>query len=105
MRGALRDFEDFPEAVKRAAVRALRMAAGGEKAETAKPLRGFGSGVFEIVLRHRGDAFRVVYGLQLDADVWVLHAFQKKSKRGIATPKAETDLIRERIRRLLEQLR
>lgn len=58
LRGALRDFEDFPEAVKREMVRALRLAANGEKPGTAKPMKGFGSGVFEIASRYRGDAFR-----------------------------------------------
>ena len=81
------------------------MAAGGEKADTAKPMRGFGPGVFEIALRHRGDAFRVVYAVQLDDDIWVLHTFQKKSKAGIKTPQPEIDLIRERIKRMKEQPR
>ena len=86
-------------------VRALRLAANGEKADTAKPMKGFGSGVFEIALRHRGDAFRAVYALLIDVDVWVLHAFQKKSKSGIKTPRQEIDLVHERIKRLKEQLR
>lgn len=85
-------------------VRALRLAANGEKADTAKPMKGFGSGVFEIALRHRGDAFRAVYALLIDVDVWVLHAFQKKSKSGIKTPRQEIDLIHARIKRLKEQL-
>ena len=85
-------------------VRALRLAANGEKADTAKPMKGFGSGVFEIALRHRGDAFRAVYALLIDVDVWVLHAFQKKSKSGIKTPRQEIDLVHERIKRLKEQL-
>lgn len=105
MKGALRDFEEFPEDVRREIVRALTVAANGEKAETAKPLSGFGSGVFEIALRHRGDAFRAVYALLIDLDVWVVHAFQKKSKSGIKTPKQEIDLIHARIKRLKEQLR
>jgi phage-related protein len=82
----------------------LRAAASGEKADTAKPLKGFGSGVFEIALRYRSDAFRAVYAVQLDDDIWVLHAFQKKSKAGIKTPKQETDLIRTRLKRVREQL-
>jgi phage-related protein len=105
VKAALRDFGDFPEEVRREMVRALRVAANGEKADTANPIRGLGSGVFEIALRHRGDAFRTVYAVQLDPDVWVLHAFQKKSKSGIKTPVQEIDLIRERIKRLKEQLR
>ena len=90
--------------VRREMAWALRMAANGEKADTTKPLKGLGSGVFEIALRHRGDAFRAIYAVQLDADIWVLHAFQKKSKSGIKTPKPEIDLVQERIKRLKEQL-
>ena len=74
------------------------------KADTAKPLKGFGSGVFEIALRYRSDTFWAVYAVQLDDDVWVLHALQKKSKAGIRTPKRETDLIRTRLKRVREQL-
>ena len=71
----------------------------------AKPLKGFGSGVLELALRHRGEAYRVVYAVQIGADVWVVHAFQKKSKSGIKTPKAEIDLVAERLKRLKEMLR
>jgi phage-related protein len=59
---------------------ALTMAAEGGKADIAKPLHGMGSGVFEIALPFTGDAFRVVYAVQLANDIWVVHAFQKKSK-------------------------
>jgi phage-related protein len=62
-------------------------------------------GIFELVLRHRGDAFRVVYAVQVGAAVWVIHAFQKKSKTGKKTPKNEIDLIRDRLKRLKEFLR
>jgi phage-related protein len=67
-------------------------------------LTGFGSGVMELALKHRGDAFRVVYALHVGDDIWVVHAFQKKSKSGIETPKQEIDLIRERLKRLKERL-
>jgi phage-related protein len=83
----------------------LTIAAEGGKAAIAKPMKGLGSGVFEIALAHRGDAFRVVYAVQLGDDLWVLHAFQKKSTQGIKTPKREIDLIRDRIKRLKEILR
>ena len=53
----------------------------------------------------RGDAYRVVYTVQMGRDIWVVHAFQKKSKTGIKTPKHEIDLIRERIKRLKEMLK
>ena len=105
IRGALKDFEGFPECVRSMCLAALTIVAEGGKPDIAKPLRGFGSGVFEIALRFRGDAFRVVYAVQLDQDVWVVHAFQKKSKQGIRTPKAEVDLIRDRLKRLKEMLR
>jgi len=104
IKATLKDFQRFPEAVQDRAIFALRAAARGEKPETVKPMKGLGSGIFGIYLRHKGDAFRVVYAVQLDRDVWVLHAFQKKSKTGIKTPAAETNLIRERIKRLKEQL-
>ena len=84
--------------------RALTVAAEGGKADIAKPMKGF-SGVFEIALPYRADAYRVVYAVQLDEAIWVVHAFQKKAKTGIKTPKQDTDLIRERIKRLKEQLR
>lgn len=68
-------------------------------------MRGLGSGVFEIALAFRGDAFRVVYAVQLGDGIWVIHAFQKKSKQGITTPKRETDLVKDRLKRLKEALR
>jgi len=77
----------------------------GEKAETVKPMKGLGSGIYEIAVAHRGDAFRTVYAVQLGEDIWVIHAFQKKSKTGIETPKQEVDLIIERLKRLKERLR
>jgi len=74
------------------------------KADIAKPLHSMGSGVFEIALAFRGNAFRVVYAVQLAEEIWVIHAFQKKATRGIKTPKREMELIRDRIRRLKEML-
>ena len=67
-------------------------------------MTGLGSGIWELAIKERGEAFRVIYALQLDDDIWVVHAFQKKSKSGIATPKQEIDLVRERIKRLKEAL-
>ena len=85
-------------------LRALAVAAEGGKADNVKPLKGFGSGVMEIVLRHRDDAFRVIYALQIGEDVWVVHAFQKKSTQGIKTPRHEIELVHDRIKRLKEML-
>jgi phage-related protein len=84
---------------------ALTIAAEGSKADIAKPLHGLGSGVFEIALPFRGDTYRVVYALQLAEEIWVGHAFQKKSTQGIKTPKRETDLIKDRLKRLKEMLK
>ena len=67
-------------------------------------MHGMGSGVFEIALAHKGNAFRVVYAVQLAADIWVVHAFQKKSTRGIKTPRREIDLVKDRLQRLKEML-
>jgi phage-related protein len=62
------------------------------------------AGLFEIALRHRGDAFRVIYAVKIGADIWVIHAFRKKSRTGIKTPQMDIDLIRERLKRLKEAL-
>lgn len=67
-------------------------------------MRGLGSGVFEIALPFKGDAFRVVYAVQLAEEIWVVHAFQKKSTLGIKTPKRDIDLIKDRLKRLKEVL-
>lgn len=105
LKGARRDFETFPRGAQDEMLDALTVVAGGGMPGMAKPLKGFGSGVLELALRHRGEAYRVVYAVQIGADIWVVHAFQKKSKSGIKTPKAEIDLIEERLKRLKEALR
>ena len=104
IKAARKDFEDFPEGAQDEILDALTVAAEGGKADIAKPMKGMGSGVFEVALRFRGDAYRLVYDVQIDTDIWVIHAFQKKSKTGIATPQREIELIRERLKRLKEVL-
>jgi phage-related protein len=104
LKAALKDFEKFPERARTVCLAALTIAAEGSKADIAKPL-GLGSGVFEIALPFTGDAFRVVYAVQIGDDIWVVHAFQKKSTQGIRTPKHEIDLVRDRLKRLKEMLR
>lgn len=104
LKAALKDFRDFPAAAQNRAAAALTFVAEGVTPDIAKPLTGLGSGAWELAIRSRGDAFRVVYVLQLGDDIWIVHVFQKKSKKGIATPKREIDLVRERIKRLKEQL-
>ncbi|MGA7795711.1 MAG: type II toxin-antitoxin system RelE/ParE family toxin [Candidatus Acidiferrales bacterium] len=104
IKAALKEFETFPEGAKSICLAGLTIAAEGGKADVAKPMHGLGSGVFEIALPFRGDAFRVVYAVQLGDEIWVLHAFQKRSTRGIKTPLREIDLIRDRLKRLKEML-
>jgi phage-related protein len=105
IKAALKEFETFPEGAKAVCLTALSIAAEGGKADIAKPMLGVGSGVFEIALAFKGDAFRVVYAVQIGDDIWVVHAFQKKSTQGIKTPKREIDLIKDRLKRLKEMLR
>jgi phage-related protein len=105
IKAALKEFETFPEGARSVCLAALTIAAEGGKADIAKPMLGLGSGVFEIALPFEGDAFRVVYAVQLADDIWVVHAFQKKSTQGIKTPQREIDLMKDRLRRLKEMLR
>lgn len=82
---------------------ALWAAQTGEKAPYAKPLKGFaGAGVLEIVDDFDGDTYRAVYTVRFAGLVYVLHAFQKKSRRGIATPKNEIEKIEQRLKRAKE---
>ncbi len=99
---ALKEFQTFPEEAKSICLTALTIAAESGKADIAKPMHGLGSGVFEIALPFRNNAFRVVYALQLADEIWVVHAFQKKSTQGIKTPQREIELIRDRLKRLKE---
>ena|ERR1043165_52095 len=93
-----KDIRAFPPAVRRDIGQALYTAQQGETDPSAKPLRGFGGGsVLEIVARHVGDTWRAVYTVRYADAIYVLHAFQKKSKRGIATPKKEMDLVQQRL--------
>jgi phage-related protein len=104
IKAALRDFQAFPPPVQEQMTTALRIAARDEKADKAKPMKGLGTGVFEIALAYRGNEYRAVYAVQIGEDVWVVQAFQKKSTQGIKTPKREIDLIRARLKRLQEML-
>ncbi len=93
-----RDLRGFPREVRRELGQALYTAQQGETDPSAKPLKGFGGGsVVEIVVNQEGGAWRAVYTVRYREAIYVLHAFQKKSKRGIATPKKEIDLIRRRL--------
>jgi phage-related protein len=98
MGSSLSDLRAFPREVRRSIGQALYAAQLGETDPAAKPMRGFGGGsVLEVVADHRGDTWRAVYTVRYTDAVYVLHAFQKKSKTGIATPKRVIDLIWRRL--------
>ena len=100
---SLEDLRRFPEDVRRRVGVALWEAQLGAKAGYAKPLKGFGSaGVLEIVDDFDGNSYRAVYTVRFTGIVYVLHAFQKKSKKGIETPKSELHLIEQRLKRAKE---
>ena len=89
----------FSEDVKDVFGYALHLAQRGEKHLDAKPLKGFsGTKTLEVVEDHRGDTYRAVYTVKFEGYVFVLHCFQKKSKKGIATPRLDIDKIRARLR-------
>jgi phage-related protein len=92
------DLKGFPSDVQDHVGFALYQAQVGLKHRDAKPLKGMGSGVLEVVSRHDGDTFRAVYTVRFMVAVYVLHAFQKKAKKGIATPKQELELVKRRLK-------
>jgi phage-related protein len=92
------DLLGFPEAVKDGIGLALEVAQFGGKHASAKPWKGEGSGVLEVVEDYRGDAYRAVYTVRFAQAMYVLHAFQKKSTHGIATSQRDRDLITRRLR-------
>jgi phage-related protein len=94
---------EFPGQVQNEVGYALYLAQIGGKPMAAKPLKGFGAGVLEVLSDHRGDTFRAVYTVRLAGTVYVLHAFQKKSTKGTATPRRELDLVNARLK-LAEEL-
>jgi phage-related protein len=94
-----KDLKTFPEDVQDVFGYALHLAQMGSKHPAAKPLKGFGgAGVLEIVDDHEGSTYRAVYTVKIGDVVYALHAFQKKSARGITTPKAEIALIKQRLK-------
>ena len=96
---AKRDLDAMPEDVKDVFGHAIDLAQAGGKHQDAKVMTGFGSaGVLEVVEDDRGDTYRAVYTVKFGDAVYVLHCFQKKSKHGIATPKPDMDVIRERLK-------
>jgi phage-related protein len=93
------DLIAFPAPARREAGYALYLAQIGMKAIKAKPLKGFGgAGVLEVIADHDGNTYRAVYTVKFSDIVFVLHAFQKKAKKGIATPKADLDVVKQRLK-------
>lgn len=94
-----RELKAFPDEVQGSIGHALHQAQCGEEPDAAKALKGFGGrGILEIVEDHDGNTYRAVYTVRFAGLIYVLHAFQKKSKKGIATPKQTLDLIKSRLR-------
>ena len=94
--------QEFPAQVRKDIGHALYLVQTGQTPPSAKPMRGIESGVFEIVDDYDSDTYRAVYNVKMGRSLYILHAFMKKSKRGIRTPKREIDLIRRRLRRARE---
>lgn len=93
-----KDLREMPVEVQGEIGYALFVAQGGAKHLDAKPLKGFGgAGVLELVERFDGDTYRAVYTVKFEEAIYVLHCFQKKSKSGAATPKADIDLVKSRL--------
>ena len=93
-----RDYREFPSRVQDGFGFELYLAQTGQHPPSAKPLRGFGSGTLELIEDFDGDTYRTVYTVRFVEAIYVLHAFKKKSKRGIKTPQSDIDLIRRRLR-------
>ncbi len=102
MGDSLKQVKSFPLEVRRDIGAALYDAQKGSKSPAAKPLKSLGGGIFEIVSRFETNAFRTIYVVQIGEQVYVLHAFQKKSKTGIKTPKKDINLIKSRYLQAIE---
>lgn len=99
---AKKDLQAMPDEVQDTFGYALHLAQTGGKHAQAKPLKGFGSaGVLEVVESGAGSTYRAVYTVKIASAVYVLHCFQKKSTSGIATPKPDMDLVRDRLKAAL----
>jgi phage-related protein len=91
-----KNLQGFPKDVQKLIGDELQLIQFGEMPKNTKPFKGIGSGVFEIAIRYATDAYRAVLAVQLGERIYILHTFQKKSKQGIATPKMDVDLIKQR---------
>ena len=91
-----KNLQGFPDGAQKLLGDELQLIQFGGMPKDAKPFKGVGSGVLELALRYASDAYRVVLAVQIGRRIYVLHAFQKKSKKGIETPKRDIDLIKKR---------
>ena len=105
IKAARKDFEKFPKGARQIILRQLTIMAEGAKPGDARPMKGLGSGIWEIALRYQTNAYRTIYAVELDEAIWIVHAFQKKSSKGIKTAKPDIDLIKTRLKRLRESLK
>jgi phage-related protein len=96
MGDSLDNLREFPPEVRTAVGYALQLVQAGETPMSAKPFKGVASGVYEIVKRYDTDTYRAVYAVKIGERIYILHAFQKKSKQGIKTPQSDVDLIKQR---------
>ena len=96
MGDSLKNIRSFPEEVRASLGYALQLVQAGETPIDAKPFKGVGSGVFEIIKRYDTDTYRAIYAVKIGEQIYVLHVFQKKSKQGIKTPKVDVELIKQR---------
>lgn len=102
MGSSRKTIQGFPKGVQKLAGDELQLIQFGGMPKDAKPFKGVGSGVFEIAIRFRKDAYRTVLAVQLGEKIYVLHAFQKKSKTGTRTPQQDVELINHRYREARE---
>jgi phage-related protein len=98
-----RDYMEFPPRVQDGFGFELFLVQTGQHPPSAKPLRGLGSGTLELIENFDGDAYRAVYTVRFSDAVYVLHAFKKKSKRGVKTPQADIELIKRRLKAAAEE--
>jgi len=99
---AKKNLREFPEEARKLIGDELQLLQFGGMPRDTKPFKGVGSGVLEIAVRYDKDAYRTVVAVQLGKKLYVLHAFQKKSKRGIETPKRDVELIKQRYKEAKE---
>jgi phage-related protein len=98
-----KNIRSFPDEVQASVGYALQLVQAGETPADAKPFKGVSSGVYEISKRYDTDTYRAVYAVKIGEKIYVLHAFQKKSKQGIKTPQSDVDLIKQRYKDALER--